>query len=96
MARKKRYWVYTLTNTWHTVLYTGIPNNVERRITEHKSGKGGNFTRKYNANKLVYVVTAGNVRDAIKREKQIKAGSREKKFALINAANPEWRDLLKD
>jgi putative endonuclease len=96
MARKRQYWVCILTNRRHTVLYTGVTNNIVRRIAEHKSGKGGMFTNKYNVNKLVYLETTGDIRTAIAREKQIKAGSREKKIALITSTNPEWGDLAED
>jgi len=96
MAHKRQYWVYIMTNRWHTVLYVGVTNNITRRTSEHKSGNGGMFTRKYNADRLVYVETIGSILSAIEREKQLKAGSREKKLALINAVNPEWRDLSED
>ena len=61
---------------------------------EHKSGKGGVFTKKYNVTKLVYLESGNDVRAAIAREKQIKGGSRKKKEDLINSANPEWKDLF--
>jgi putative endonuclease len=96
MAYKKRYWVYIMTNRWHTVLYAGVTNNINRRTFQHKSGTGGVFTRKYNVNKLVYIETTDSIRDAIAREKQIKAGSRKKKFALIAGVNPEWKDLSEE
>lgn len=88
-----QYFIYIMTNINNTVLYTGITNNLHRRVLEHKSGKGSAYTRKYNATKLVYFEQGTDVRAAILREKQIKAGSRKKKLALINSMNPEWKDL---
>jgi putative endonuclease len=85
--------VYIITNRWHTVLYTGVTNNITRRVSQHKSGKGGAFTRTYNVDRLVYVETTGDILAAIRREKQLKAGSRKKKIAWIESINPEWRDL---
>ena len=93
MSVKKNYWVYILTNRWNTVLYIGVTNNITRRVMQHKSGKGGLFTRKYNLGKLVYIEMTDDILSAIRREKQLKAGSREKKNALITSVNPEWRDL---
>jgi putative endonuclease len=95
MSTKKQYWVYIMTNRWHTVLYVGVTNNITRRVSQHKSGKGGPFTRKSNVDRLLYVETTDDILAAIRREKQIKGGSRKKKIALIIAVNPEWRDLAK-
>jgi putative endonuclease len=95
MSTKKQYWVYIMTNRWHTVLYVGVTNNITRRVSQHKSGKGGAFTRKSNVDRLLYVETTDDILAAIRREKQIKGGSRKKKIALIIAVNPEWRDLAK-
>jgi putative endonuclease len=89
----REYCVYILTNSRHTVLYTGVTNNLQRRILEHKSKKGNAFTKKYNVDKLVYFECGDDVSQAIFREKQIKAGSRQKKIDLINEFNPEWKDL---
>ncbi len=81
-------------NINNSVLYTGITNNLERRLKEHK-GKINpkSFTAKYNLSKLVYFESFFLIGDAIAREKQIKAGSRKKKEVLINSINPEWNDL---
>lgn len=89
----KTYFVYILTNKNNTVLYTGVTNNLLRRCWEHKSQLHPGFTKRYNVTKLVYYETFNNPSEAIKREKQIKAGSRKKKIELINGLNPEWRDL---
>ena len=83
-----------MTNVHHTVLYTGVTNNLERRVLEHRTGKGGSFSSKYKAVKLVYFECDGNVEEVIFREKQIKAGSRQKKEELVNKMNPEWNDLF--
>jgi len=85
-----------MTNTHNTVLYTGVTNNLQRRVVEHKSGKGSKFTSKYNVNKLVYFEWGNDVNFAILREKQIKAGSRKKKIDLVNSMNPEWKDLFEE
>jgi putative endonuclease len=83
-----------MTNAHNKVLYTGVTNNLQRRVMEHKAGTGSGFTKKYNAHKLVYFECGDDVNTAIFREKQIKAGSRKKKLDLINGMNPEWKDLF--
>jgi putative endonuclease len=89
----KNYCVYILTNKNNTVLYVGVTNNLTRRIWEHKSKLIEGFTKKYNVDKLVYFESFDNPDDAIKREKQLKAGSRKKKVELISKLNPEWKEL---
>ncbi len=89
----KNYCIYILSNKNNTVLYVGVTNNLTRRIWEHKSKLIEGFTKKYNLDKLVYFESFDNPKDAIKREKQLKAGSRKKKVELINKLNPEWKDL---
>jgi putative endonuclease len=90
------YCVYIMTNKHHTVLYTGVINNLQRRVYYHKYGQGGSFTSKYKVCKLVYYETSASVHSAIEREKQIKAGSRQNKVDLINSLNPDWNDLYKE
>jgi putative endonuclease len=90
--KQKTYCIYILTNAHHTVLYTGVTNDLRRRVLEHRAGKSS-FTKKYNVHKLVFFECGGDVKAAITREKQIKAGSRQKKIDLINGLNPEWKDL---
>lgn len=90
----RQYCVYIMTNAHNTVLYTGVTNNLQRRVMEHKSGEGSKFTKKYNLTKLVYYESGDDINAAITREKQIKAGSRKKKIDLINSINPEWNDLF--
>jgi putative endonuclease len=87
------YSVYIMTNFHNSVLYTGVTDNLQRRVLEHKSGKGSSFTARYHITKLVYFETGSDITTAIFREKQIKAGSRQKKIDLINHTNPEWKDL---
>ena len=74
-------------------LYIGVTNNLERRMHEHKNKLINGFTKKYSLTKLVYYEITGDIRDAIDREKQLKAGSRKKKVALIELMNPDWKDL---
>ncbi len=93
---EKEYCVYILTNKSHYVLYTGVTNDLQRRVSQHKEGKGSEFTRKYQVHKLVYFELTNDINAAIFMEKPIKAGSRQKKLDLINGMNPEWRDLFED
>jgi putative endonuclease len=88
----KDYFVYIMTNKSKT-LYTGVTNNLVRRVYEHKNKLIEGFTKKYNINKLVYFELFDNPGDAIKREKQIKGWLRKKKIDLIESMNPEWKDL---
>ena len=96
MAIGSQYCVYIMTNAHHTVLYTGITNNLARRVYEHKNGLGSTFVKKYNVHKLVYYEIGNDVNSTIAREKQIKGGSRKKKIELINSLNPEWNDLYEE
>ena len=92
----REYCIYIMTNVHNTVLYTGVTNNLQRRILEHRSGEGSSFTKKYNITKLVYVESGDDINIAIAREKQIKAGSRKKKITLIESINSEWKDLYEE
>ncbi|MGD0794410.1 MAG: GIY-YIG nuclease family protein [Dehalococcoidales bacterium] len=89
----KQYYVYIITNNVNTVTYTGVTNDLIRRVYEHKNSLGGGFTSKYNIKKLVYYEECENVESAIMREKQIKSWSRKDKVALVNTMNKDWRDL---
>ena len=84
-----------MTNQSHTVLYTGVTNDLPRRVLEHRSGKGGTFSHRYKLYNLVYYETGDDISIAISREKQIKAGSKQKKIELINSINPGWEDYLR-
>jgi|SRR3990172_3616803 len=86
-----RYFVYILVSKSGT-LYTGVTNDIHRRVQEHKSGKGG-FSSKYNINRLVYYEEFQYIEDAIVREKQIKSWRRDKKRDLIKEVNSKWTDL---
>ena len=90
---ERQYCIYILSNKNNTVLYTGVTNNLPRRIYEHKAKLVDGFTKRYNLNKLVYYEVFDQVEYAILREKQIKGGSRAKKIALIISMNPKWLDL---
>jgi len=86
-----------MTNKGNTTLYTGVTNDMERRVYEHRYKKLKNsFTDKYNINKLVYLEVYQYINDAIEREKQIKGGSRKKKIDLIRKENPGFKDLAAD
>jgi len=78
------------------VLYTGVTNDLIRRVYEHREKLVAGFTRKYNVTKLVYYEVFDEIEDAISREKQIKAGPRRNKVQLINSMNSEWRDLYEE
>ncbi len=93
--RTRQYCVYIMANVHNSVLYTGVTNNLHRRVLEHRSGKLPGFTRWYHVTKLVYFECGDDVRVALGREKTIKAGSREDKIHLIEGMNPEWNDLAK-
>ena len=87
-----QYYVYIVTNRSRT-LYTGVTNDLERRVYEHKQKLVEGFTKKYNITTLVYYETASDVQSTIRREKQIKGRLRSRKIALIESMNPEWKDL---
>ncbi|MDR7130477.1 putative endonuclease [Algoriphagus sp. 4150] len=86
--------VYIMTNHRHTVLYTGVTNDLLRRVYEHRNKLNPNsFSTKYNLTKLVFFESFHSIDEAIAREKQIKGGSRKGKEDLINSMNPNWKDL---
>ncbi len=89
----RQYWVFMMTNRNRTVLYTGVTNDLSRRVQEHRAQKGSSFAKRYNVTMLVYYESFSRVYDAIAADKTIKAGSRAKKIALIESANPGWKDL---
>lgn len=92
MRKREGIAVYILSSI-SEVLYIGVTNNLERRINEHKFGKGSEFTSKYKCTKLIYFESYTNMNDAIKREKQLKKWSRVKKLVLIKRINPKLIDL---
>lgn len=88
----KQYYVYIMTNRSKT-LYTGVTNDLMRRVYEHKNKMIDGFTKKYHITKLVYYEETNDIQVAISREKQIKGWLRGKKIALIGSVNPKWNDL---
>lgn len=96
MAVGREYCVYMMTNSHNTVIYSGVTNDLVRRVSEHKNGLGGTFTEKHNICKLVYYEVTDDARSALAREKQIKGGSQKKKINLIKSINPEWKDLYEE
>jgi putative endonuclease len=90
--RSYRFWVYILSSRFRT-LYIGVTNDLERRVAEHRARLPGTYTARYRIDRLVYVEEYRYIRDAIRREKQIKGWRRERKVELIESRNPEWRDL---
>jgi len=88
-----QYYVYMMTNKSNRVLYTGITNDLGRRVGEHKLKTVSGFTERYNVTKLVYFESCTDIRDAIAYEKKIKGWVRKRKDALVESKNPEWQDL---
>ncbi len=93
---EKQYYVYILTNNAGSVLYTGVTNDLNRRVFAHKNKLAEGFTKKYNADKLVYYAACDSIEGAVLEEKRIKAGSRRKKLDLISSFNKDWRDLTNE
>jgi putative endonuclease len=89
----KTGYVYILFNERNGTLYTGVTSDLIKRIYQHKTKQADGFTKKYDIDKLGYFEIYDDIITAIEREKQIKAGSRKKKLALIENGNPEWNDL---
>jgi len=92
----KQFYVYIMTNKNNRVLYTGITNDLKKRVYEHREKFVNGFTKKYNVSKLVYYEIFEDPENAILREKKIKAGPRQKKIDLINSMNKDWSDLYKE
>ena len=91
--QRKHVYVYILTNRYRTVLYTGITNDLERRVAQHREGPGKSFTARYRVRDVVYYETFGEPLMAIAREKEIKGWRRARKLALIRSTNPDLRTL---
>ncbi len=92
MADGRQYWVHIRNNT-HRTLYTGLTNDLPRRVYEHKQALVPGFTARYGVDRLVYYEATTDVLEAIAREKRIKGWPRAKKVALIESLNPRWEDL---
>ncbi len=93
---QKKGYVYILTNESNSMLYIGVTSDIYRRISEHKSGEGSEFTDKYKLKKLIHLEITDNILDAIKREKQLKNWHKEWKWNLIKEDNPELMDLFNE
>ena len=92
-----QYYVYILSNNHKNVIYTGITNDLVRRVYEHKNHLDKrSFTSRYNVENLVYFEVTTNVESAIEREKQIKGWSRKRKNKLIETKNPNWKDIYEE
>ncbi len=89
----RTYYVYIASNQWHSVIYTGVTNNIYRRMTEHRKKSEKSFTSKYNIDKLLFVEEFESIDEAIMAEKKIKGWRREKKMQLIKKVNPELKNL---
>jgi putative endonuclease len=93
--RDYNYFTYILTNRANGVLYTGVTNDLVRRLCEHQQGRAGSFTRRYNCTRLVWFEGHTDVRQAILREKRIKKWNRAWKIEMIETHNPHWADLAR-
>ncbi|MBI5452817.1 GIY-YIG nuclease family protein [Candidatus Gottesmanbacteria bacterium] len=96
MTQSKTYFVYIATNRTNRVLYTGVTNNLIKRMFAHRSKLVSSFTSKYKIQNLVYYEFFKDIIEAIRREKQIKGGSRQKKINLIKSINPSFKDLYSE
>ena len=95
MSKSRQYYVYMMTNCSKTI-YTGVTNDLPRRVYEHKNKLTRGFTKKYNVDILVYYEETNDVSAAIAREKQLKGWRRNKKVELIESVNPDWKDLSRE
>jgi putative endonuclease len=86
-------WLYIMASGWNGTLYVGVTNSLSRRIAEHREGRGSDFVRKYGVTHLVYAERYERADEAIAQEKRFKRWRRERKIALIEAENPNWKDL---
>jgi len=91
--KEKQYYIYIMGNKADTVFYTGVTNNLLLRVSKHKEKVNEGFTKTYRVSKLLCYEVSDTIEGAILREKQIKAGSRQKKIDLITGMNPGWNDL---
>jgi putative endonuclease len=93
VAEESIHYIYILTDEANQRLYTGMTNNLARRLKEHRSGWGGRTTRKHATYKLVYYETCPDRRTAMLREREVKKRGAQYRKRLVNAANPQWNDL---
>ncbi len=92
----QKYWVYIIGNKYMSTLYTGVTNDIVRRVWEHKNGEIKGFTQRYRCSHLLYFEDFADVNQAIAREKQIKGWRRDRKIELIMSLNPDRLDLAVD
>lgn len=93
---ERTYWVYLLASQRNGTLYIGVTNNLARRVYEHRTKQSSGFTAKYDVAMLVWYETYTDILEAIAREKKLKTWRRSWKIELIEALNPEWRDLYEE
>ena len=93
MNKEKQYYVYIMANKQNGTLYTGVTNDLVRRVNEHRNNLVEGFTKRYGLHKLVYFEATNDIDSALNYEKRIKDLSRAKKLILIESANPQWDDL---
>jgi len=89
----ERFYVYILASGRNGVLYTGVTNDLDKRVQQHRDGDGSSFTRRYDITRLVYAVPFNDIEAAIAHEKRLKRWRRAWKVQLIEAENPDWADL---
>ena len=87
-------WIYIMADRYRGTMYVGVTAHLAGRVLQHRSGKGSDFCARYGLTRLVYAERIGDIHAAIEHEKRVKRWRREWKFALIECANPEWRDLF--
>ena len=92
--REHLYWVYIMTSNSLSTTYVGVTNDVGRRVTEHRLGKGSEFVKQYKVTRPVYAEEFEQIEEAIARKKQLKGWKRIQKNELVRAANPQWKDLM--
>jgi putative endonuclease len=88
--------VYIMANRRNGAVYTGVTSDLPQRVWQHRESLIEGFTKRYGCKLLVWYELHSTMEHAIEREKQVKAGSRKKKLRLIEATNPQWRDLFAD
>ncbi len=93
-SEMRTYYVYICSNKYRTVFYTGVTNNLNKRIASHAAGEGSKFTSRYNCTDLIYYEEFRDIRQAISREKQLKNWKRQWKLDLVKSINPELKKLL--
>jgi putative endonuclease len=96
MGNDAYMWVYIMASRRNGTLYIGVTGDLHKRVTDHRDGRGSEFTRKYNVTRLVHVEWYSSTREAIQREKRLRNWKRAWKITLIEQGNPTWSDLWYD